>query len=208
MQLKNLIFVFTVSTASVTSVLGATVPTVSATSVPGATPAKHDYVSFKSCINGHVKSCPDFKQLYSDEAHYKQHQKSLKKCLKGKKNACKEWMENQPDGMKKYFEAVKSHVKTAKNENFDIGGALDKTYEARVEEFKQLASSESSNQSRSVNLKRRYSADDEERNDFLIQIGLMVLSPIIIPTLLVCKLPIIRDTGNLCPSLNSLGEGF
>ena len=85
MQLKNLIFVFSLTASALTTVLG-------------AAPEKHDYKSFKSCVSGNFESCPDFKQLYRDESHYKENQQTLHKCMSGKKEACKEWEQKQPEG--------------------------------------------------------------------------------------------------------------
>ena len=76
MQPKSLIFVFTLATASLSSVLG-------------AGPINDDYESLKSCVSGNSKSCPDFKHLYPDEAHYKQHEETLISCLKKKRMPAK-----------------------------------------------------------------------------------------------------------------------
>ena len=124
MQLKNLIVVFSLAASSVSSVLGA------------AAPVSDDYESLKSCVSGNLKSCPDFRQFYSDVAQYEKHEQSLKNCFHGNKDACKEWKDGRPEGLKQYYKKLDEHVITAKKEKFDIVGTLRNAVKKFVEKFK------------------------------------------------------------------------
>ena len=115
MQMKNLIFVFSIAAASVSTVFGAASKNL-------------DYSSFKSCINGDINACPDFTKFYPDETSYKQHEESLKNCLGGNKDSCEKWHVGQPEGLKQYFKTLDEHVSTAKKEKFSIIGALRKGF--------------------------------------------------------------------------------
>ena len=114
MQLKNLIFVLSITAASVSSVFG-------------AAPVDGSYESFKACVSGNQsESCPTLRQFYADDAQYKQQEQVLKTCLGGNVDACKEWKQGQPEGLKSYAESVKKNIKIAKSEKSGILGNIRK----------------------------------------------------------------------------------
>ena len=93
MKLKNLIFVSTLVGASLTSVLG-------------ANHVNHDYESLKSCIRGDMRSCPDLKQIYGDDAQFKESERTLHRCMTGKL---------AKNGRKSNLKALKTNLKGLKS---------------------------------------------------------------------------------------------